>query len=111
MKLYIKFVLAASMMLANLAAATEALQAGTIKNLSYRGGYVTFNVIGDGGVNYCESCPTDPGSRGNKACWIEEGKQVQISILLSAQARGKKIYGRVPEFVSNCSIYQMTVEN
>lgn len=91
--------------------ASEGFDYGYIKNLSYRGDYVTFNVETESGANLCAACPTDPGLRGTKACWIHESETVQISILLSAHARGKKVAGRVAEFATSCGVYQMTVEN
>ncbi len=91
--------------------ASEAVPIGKISELSYRGGYVTFRVVNDQGVNYCSACPTDPGNRGAGKCWVKESKTVQIGMLLSAQARGKKIYGRVGGFSTSCEVYQMSVED
>lgn len=70
--------------------ASDGLQAGHIKDLSYRGGWVMFKVVNDAGVNRCEQCPVDPGNLGTKRCWVKETKSAQISMILSAQARNKK---------------------
>ncbi len=89
--------------------ASDALSPGIVKGLSYRGGWVMFQVKSDSGVNYCGECPTDPGRLGSGRCWIEENKTAQLSMLLSAQARNKKIYGRVSSLSSSCNVYQMTI--
>ncbi len=89
--------------------ASEALPPGSVKGLSYRGGWVMFKVVNDSGLNYCGECPTDPGAMGSGRCWIAESKNAQLSMLLSAQARDKKIYGRVSSLNSSCNVYQMTV--
>lgn len=91
--------------------ASEAIPIGEISEVSYRGGWVTLKVIGEDGTNYCAPCPVDPGGRSTQKCWIEETKQAQISMLLSAQARDKRVYGRVSDFSTNCDIYQMSIEN
>lgn len=91
--------------------ASEAINIGKISEISYREGYVTLRIIGDDGTNYCEACPSDPGGRSTKKCWIEESKTAQISMLLSAQARGKKVYGRVLDMTKDCKLYQMSIEN
>ena len=91
--------------------ASDALPLGEISQISYRGGYVTFKVIGPDGQNYCESCPTDPGQRSSRKCWIKEDKQFQLSMLLSAQARDKKVYGRVGSLETSCNVYQMSIED
>lgn len=84
---------------------------GKIKTLSSRGGYVTFEMVDDNGVNQCQSCLVDPGGRSNNRCWVKETEEVKISLLLSAQARDKKITGRVVNLTNSCEIYQLTVED
>ncbi len=93
------------------ALSSDPIDPGLVSQLSYRGGYVTFKVVGDDGKNYCDDCEGDPGGFGTKVCWIEETKKAQISILLFAIARGKKIYGRVSNSVTSCKVYQMTIQN
>lgn len=89
--------------------ASDALSPGSIKELSYRGGWVMFKIVNDSGVNYCNECPTDPGAMGAGRCWINESKSAQLSMLLSAQARDKKVYGRVGSLNSSCNVYQMSI--
>lgn len=89
--------------------ASDALPSGSIKGLSYRGGWVTFKVVNSLGVNQCASCPTDPGAMNSGNCWVEESKTAQLSMLLGAQARNKSISGRVSSLTTNCEVYQMTV--
>ncbi|NQY33700.1 MAG: hypothetical protein HRT37_01770 [Alteromonadaceae bacterium] len=91
--------------------ASELIEKGHIKEISYRAGYITLKIIADDGTNFCEACPADPGGRSDNKCWIEETKEAQISMLLSAQARGKKVYGRVMNFSTNCNIYQMSIDD
>lgn len=97
--------------LSNFAFSSEAVPAGKIKELSYRGGYLTFKIVSDSGVNSCEACPTDPGNRSSRKCWISEDKSVQVSMLLFAQARDKKIFGRVGQFTTVCDVYQMSIDD
>lgn len=68
-----------------------------------------FKVVNDSGNNFCQSCPTDPGKMGSQKCWVKGDESAQISLILSAQARDKKISGRVFDFDTNCNLYQMTV--
>ncbi|WP_299006297.1 hypothetical protein [uncultured Shewanella sp.] len=92
--------------------ASDAINEGSISDVSYRDGFVTLRVIGgDGETNHCDKCPSDPGGFGFNKCWIEESKTAQISLLLSAQARGKKIAGRVYDITKDCTLYQMSVQN
>ncbi|EKE70275.1 hypothetical protein B3C1_14273 [Gallaecimonas xiamenensis 3-C-1] len=91
--------------------ATESMNSGYIKGLSYRSGWVTFRVVDGAGINQCEPCPTDPGALGTGRCWIPEQRAAQLSLLLSALAMGKKINGRVYAKESNCEIYQMSIED
>lgn len=106
----VQFVFCVLMLSASfICSASDALSPGIVKELSYRGGWIMFQVKSDSGINYCGECPTDPGGLGSGRCWIEENKNAQLSMLLSAQARNKKIYGRVGSLNSSCNVYQMTV--
>jgi len=109
MRFYKKLSLFVMLFAANSVFASDALPVGEIKELSYRNGWVTLKVMGPEGQNYCDACPIDPGSRSTKKCWIEESKQFQLAMILSAQASGKKIYGRVVSFSTSCNIYQMSI--
>ncbi len=91
-------------------AATVGIPYGDVKSLTYRGGWVSFKIVGEDGTNYCSSCPTDPGLQGREKCWIEETKNAQLSMILSAQARGKMIRGRISD-QANCNVYEMTVQD
>lgn len=91
--------------------ATEGFGYGHIKSLTYRGGWVMFTVVSENNENYCAKCPVDPGSQGISKCWIEESKTAQLSMLLSAQARNKKVGGRVFGLASNCNVYEMTIQD
>ncbi|MCP4490644.1 MAG: hypothetical protein GY820_25530 [Gammaproteobacteria bacterium] len=111
MKYVAKIVLLGALLFSANSMASVNIPIGSIKQISYRGGYITLKIVGDDGTNYCEPCPVDPGKRSTKKCWIQETKTAQISMLLSAQARGKKIYGRVGDFSTVCEIYQMSIED
>ncbi len=91
--------------------ATEPVAYGKIKTLTYRGGWVMFTIVGADNVNYCSSCPADPGVQGTQKCWIEETKSAQLSMLLAAQARDKMVRGRVISLTQNCNVYEMTVQD
>ncbi|WP_299494775.1 hypothetical protein [uncultured Shewanella sp.] len=92
--------------------ASDAINQGSISDVAYRDGFVTLRVIGsDGDTNHCDKCPSDPGGISTSKCWIEESKTAQISMLLSAQARGKKITGRVHDIAKDCTLYQMTLQD
>jgi len=90
---------------------SEALGSGSISNLSYRGGFVMFKVVGANGVNKCEQCPVDPGKMGVGRCWVNENEKSQVSMLLTAKVTNKEIRGRVYSFSTNCTLYQMTLSD
>lgn len=91
--------------------ATEPVAYGKIKTLTYRGGWVMFTMVGADNVNYCSTCPADPGAQGTQKCWIEETKSAQLSMLLAAQARDKMVRGRVISLTQNCNLYEMVVQD
>ena len=91
--------------------ATEAVAYGKVKTLTYRGGWVMFTIVGANNVNYCSSCPADPGAQGTQKCWIEETKSAQLSMLLAAQARDKMVRGRVISLTQNCNLYEMVIQD
>ncbi|KAA1166624.1 hypothetical protein [Pseudoalteromonas fuliginea] len=93
------------------AEATEALGWGEIKSLTYRSGWVMFQVVNSQGVNLCKSCPIDPGRQGSEKCWIKEDKQIQLTMLFMSKAQGKKIRGRVVDFSEECRVYEMKVQD
>ncbi len=111
MKNYILLITLIALIVSQKGYCSEALPLGAIKEISSRGGWVTLKVVGADGTNYCEACPVDPGGRSTKKCWINEDQSTQISMLLSAQARGKRVYGRVGSFATSCGIYQMSIED
>lgn len=90
---------------------SEAVQAGYVKGLSYRQGYVNFQVVGDDGSNYCSACPTDPSAMGAQRCWIAESQKTEVSMILLASAQNKKISGRVVAFASDCGVYQLSIQD
>src|SRR5947208_7184380 len=91
------------------AAATDAVAAGLVSGLTYREGYVMFQLKG-GASNSCSPCPYDPGHfAGGTYCWIAQTQNVQIAMLLQAKAQGLMVSGRVNAIASDCTVYQMTV--
>lgn len=90
------------------ATASDNLSPSIISKLSYRGGYILFE-LNNNGTNSCAPCPTDPSGFGSKKCWVSEDKKVQVSMILAAHAQGKKLEGRVNGLTTNCEIYQMTI--
>jgi hypothetical protein len=96
---------------ASAADGSDALSPGYVSNLSYRAGYVMFSIIGSNGTNACSACPTDPGSMSAQNCWIAQSQTAELSILLLASAQGKMVSGRVNAFATDCTVYQLNVQN
>lgn len=96
---------------AGAAFASEGFAVGQIRQLTYRGGYVSFKVVGDGEVNYCSACPTDPGLQGSQKCWIPDAQKSELAVLLLAKAQSKGIVGRVYAFATDCTVYEMTMQD
>ncbi|RZI84077.1 MAG: hypothetical protein EOP38_10380 [Rubrivivax sp.] len=70
-----------------------------------------FQVIGSDGSNRCLACPVDPGAQGAQKCWIADSQKTQVAMLLMAYAQDKKIFGRVPAFASDCTVYEISVQD
>lgn len=97
------------LLVATTAHATDPVSAGTISALTYRGGYVMFQLK-SGSTNHCAPCPADPAQFNSGAyCWIAQTQRTQLAILLSAKATGLTVSGRVTGISSDCTLYQMTV--
>lgn len=100
-----------SVLLPTIACATDPIAIGHITSLSYRGGYCIFKIT-NGSTNSCAPCPADPGGmQVGHFCWIPETQTAQAALLLSAHAQGRRIAGRVVGITSNCTMYQMTLED
>ena len=95
--------------MASEALASEPLNPGATKQLSYRGGYITFLVVDSNNQNLCAPCPLDPGAMRTEACWIPEANEAQVGMLLVAYSSGQMIRGRVSGLTTDCNVYQMTV--
>jgi len=99
----------AGLMVAYTANATDPVSLGTISGLTYRGGYVMFQLI-SGTTNSCAPCPGDPGAYApGSFCWIPTSNAAQMSVLLVAKAEGLAVSGRVTGITTDCTVYQMTV--
>lgn len=92
------------------AQATDPVDFGTVSELTYRNGYYVFRLNNSSG-NSCQPCPLDPATVGYNKCWIHESKTVQIALLLSAHAQGLRVTGRVNDIATDCTVYQMRVED
>lgn len=104
-------VLVLGLSLASVAFASDPVAAGSVAALTYRDGYVLFQLTSSG-VNSCAPCPADPAGLGSGAyCWISTSLSAQIAMLLEAQAEGLAVGGRVNGISSDCTVYQMTVQN
>lgn len=91
--------------------ASDPLASGYVTTLTYRGGYYIFQITKNG-VNSCQPCPGDPGqATGANYCWISETRTAQIAMLLMARAQGLEVRGRVNGITTDCTIYQMTIQD
>ena len=95
--------------LCQLSHASASIGSGVVKNLTSKGGWLTFQVLDNNNVNVCAACPNDPAARGPGRCWVNENNKTHVALVLFAQARAKKIYGRVEALASNCTIVQLEV--
>lgn len=110
MKTGMLFGVASLLLFPMLSMASESLAMGTVSSLTSRSGWMTFRVMSNG-VNLCEPCPVDPGARGYSRCWVDQADKSRVALLLTAQATGKKIYGRVTSYSTNCEVYQLSIED
>jgi hypothetical protein len=91
--------------------ATDAVGPGLISDLTYREGYLMFQLV-SGGVNACGPCPGDPGHfTGGGFCWIAQTQTVQIAAFLEAKALCLVLSGRVNGLTTDCTVYQMSVSD
>lgn len=88
---------------------TDPINAGHLKNVTWRHGWITFYIIGADGTNYCEPCPVDSSATNYNRCWISDTKSAQVSMLLLADAQDRLLSGRVIDITTDCTVYQMTV--
>lgn len=94
------------------ASATDPINAGNLRALTLRQGYVMFKVISSDGTNQCAPCPYDPGNMGAGGyCWIAETDSPKLSVLLLARAQESMISGRVTDMATNCTVYQLTMND
>ena len=100
-----------SLALTSVAYASDAVGPGTIKNLTFRGNYLMFQLIDGTGVNSCALCPGDPGSFASGGyCWMTTtNNATQVSLLELAKAQGVSVSGRVTALSTDCTVYQMSL--
>ena len=93
------------------AKATNAIPGGYVTNLTYKDVYFVFQLQ-DNGSNSCAPCPRDPvGLYAGGYCWISATAKGEVALLVAAEVHHLIVSGRVESLSSDCTVYQMSLQN
>lgn len=93
------------------ATASDAIPGGYVTNLTYKDAYFVFQVR-DKGSNSCAPCPRDPvGLYSGGYCWVSATVKGEVSLLVEADVHHLMVSGRVESSSSDCTVYQMSLQN
>ncbi len=103
--------LATALALAQPTKATNSISGGHVTNLTYKDAFFVFQVQANG-TNSCAPCPIDPvGLYAGGYCWISATVKGEVSLLVTADVHHIMLSGRVESLSSDCTMYQMALQN